>query len=377
METSLPTRTVGSSYLVEVAFCIIWMLIGVAFYSAVIGLVSAFFQNNDTKESLLKMRLANIDEFCTKLNIPESLQKKLEESLKYSADKLAYLWLSSEEDIYGDLNINLKFEFLKAIHEDLITNCHFFKGKDLGFVTRIVPCMRPIFFRAGETIWNKDDDAVCAYFLTSGKICFSLYGEIEQVLYSSMSRKKKTTIKRQTAIETNLQNSKMEFQVKVFHAVTYFGEVEILLRKNRIFNAKALTDCHMLMLSRSDFEVIIKDEYNYIYNEFRNTAMERYQQMLEDIREIKKLAEENGPYDLTISSEIKDALDQSLLKKTNKTPEELYFEAQGDFPIEELLKTVLAEEQHYKEEAEEELLGLEDLKQPEIEVLIHELQGIH
>lgn len=79
------------------------------------------------------MRLANIDEFCTKLNIPESLQKKLEESLKYSADKLAYLWLSSEEDIYGDLNINLKFEFLKAIHEDLITNCHFFKGKRSGF----------------------------------------------------------------------------------------------------------------------------------------------------------------------------------------------------------------------------------------------------
>jgi len=141
----------------EILFSISWMLIGVAFYSLVIGIISAFFSTKDTKETLLKQRLQMVDDYCTSLGVKEELQNKLKNSISYSSDKLAFLWLSSTEDIFSELSVQLKYEFLVAIHQTLITSCEFFRNRDISFAVRIVPLLKPVYLPAGEMIWNKDD----------------------------------------------------------------------------------------------------------------------------------------------------------------------------------------------------------------------------
>ncbi len=133
------------------------MLIGVAFYSILIGLVSAFFTSKDTKDSLLAKRLLMVEEFCKKLGIKQDLEDKLKNSIKYSSGKLAYLWLSPDEDIFNGLNMQLKNEFLVAVHKSLIQECEFFRNKDISFIVRIIPLLKPVRYRAGETIWKKGD----------------------------------------------------------------------------------------------------------------------------------------------------------------------------------------------------------------------------
>ena len=142
----------------------IWTILGVAFYSLVIGTISSFLRNKDTKQSLLAKRIRVVDEFCRNLNIKEELKDKLCESISYSSNKLAYLWLKPNEDIFSDLSMQLKFEFLQAIHQQLIESCEFFKGKDISFIVRIIPLLKPIFYKAGSTIWSVKDFSSCGMF---------------------------------------------------------------------------------------------------------------------------------------------------------------------------------------------------------------------
>ena len=137
----------------------IWMIFGAAFYSQIIGIVTAFFSSKDTKKSLVKKKIKVIEDFSNELNLEEGLRDRLVASIVHSSDKLAYLWLSADEDIFNELTVPLKLSFLRAIHDKLIAECSFFQNKDISFVVRIIPLLKPIMFKAGEEIWRENDSA--------------------------------------------------------------------------------------------------------------------------------------------------------------------------------------------------------------------------
>ena len=49
------------------------MLIGVAFYSFIIGMVTAFLTGKETKNSLLYKRLAKVDDFAKEMKLKENI----------------------------------------------------------------------------------------------------------------------------------------------------------------------------------------------------------------------------------------------------------------------------------------------------------------
>lgn len=148
------------------------MLVGVAFYSLIIGIISAFFTSKDTKDSLVAKRLLMIEEFCKNLNIEPNLREKMEDAISYSSSKLVYLWLNSDEDIFSELSIKLKYDFLVAIHQSLITSCEFFRNRDMSFVVRVIPLLKPLKLSAGDAIWLVGDAASSSRF---GFLIFSLF----------------------------------------------------------------------------------------------------------------------------------------------------------------------------------------------------------
>lgn len=76
----------------EIMFTIFWMIFGVAFYSFIIGIISAFFTNKDTKNSLLQKKLNSLEDLCSKLKIDGKLYEELKRATEYSANKNTYLW---------------------------------------------------------------------------------------------------------------------------------------------------------------------------------------------------------------------------------------------------------------------------------------------
>lgn len=80
------------SNLGEVIFCICWMLFGVAFYSFIIGIISAYFTNIETKETLLQKKIEALGELCEEMQIDQEVFEEIKESTEYSAEKIPYFW---------------------------------------------------------------------------------------------------------------------------------------------------------------------------------------------------------------------------------------------------------------------------------------------
>ena len=131
----------------EIIFSIFWMLFGVAFYSFTIGIISSFFQSKMNKETLLTNRVNKIQELCQRMKIKPELQEKMIDSMTYSSDKISYQWLDQDMDIFGDLSVDTKYQFLVTMHFNLIRECPFFNNAyDPNFVVRVVPLMKPILY---------------------------------------------------------------------------------------------------------------------------------------------------------------------------------------------------------------------------------------
>lgn len=141
----------------EISFVILWMLIGVVFYSITIGLITSFFKETDTKQSLLKNRLKQMEQFCKELGISQQLEDSLTKALEYSSNVLTYQWMGSNNRIFEELPMHLKFEFLKAIYGKILTECPFFPTGNIGFIVRIIPLLKPVFYPAGSTIFQAND----------------------------------------------------------------------------------------------------------------------------------------------------------------------------------------------------------------------------
>lgn len=141
----------------EILFVILWMLIGIVFYSYTIGLITAFFAESDTKQSLLTKRLKSLEEFCKGLKIDPKLSERLANALEFSSNRLTYQWLEPNKKIFEELPIRLKFEFLSAIYGEFILQCPFLAINDIGFIVKIVPLLKPMFCKAGTMLYRVKD----------------------------------------------------------------------------------------------------------------------------------------------------------------------------------------------------------------------------
>jgi hypothetical protein len=85
------------------------MLFGVAFYSFMIGIISSFFMNIDNKKTMVARKLTEIENLCEDMKINPQIADEMKKSIEYSANKIPYLWLDPEMNIYNNLPMKLKY----------------------------------------------------------------------------------------------------------------------------------------------------------------------------------------------------------------------------------------------------------------------------
>ena len=133
------------------------MLLGVAFYSIIIGFISSILTDTETIDTLYAKKVADLEAICSKMDIDEASMLKLKSSLEYSTHKTTYQWLDPQLTLFHELPMRLKYEFLQTIYKDLVVECPFFSTHDMSFTIRIVPLLKPLFLKKDEHLWHEGE----------------------------------------------------------------------------------------------------------------------------------------------------------------------------------------------------------------------------
>jgi hypothetical protein len=141
---------------VEYLISIFWMLFGVGFYSFTIGTLSSVLVNMDTRENILKGKLAILNQFSKETKLSSNLKDKIKKILIYNSQKNVFSWLDKQE-IFNELPANLKFEIAKSMRNGFLKDILFFTPKYDSFIAMIVPFLLPLNFQNKEPIYKKND----------------------------------------------------------------------------------------------------------------------------------------------------------------------------------------------------------------------------
>ena len=297
--TTVGYGDIQSSNTAERIFTIIWMLFGIAFYSFTISFITFFFTSRDNRKTLYMKKLEDFLRFAYLKNLKKDLTMKIIANLEYSSHKIAYRWLEDDFQILKDMPLELKYELLKELHPKLLDS-PFFYTKDQSFVVRILELLKPVKLKKGEFLWKKDEKSNYLVFISKGK----LFMMIDNIFYEKLNEhdryqkikmiensKEFNIIKLQRNVKkmVNTQNKKEMIQnlenlnspegitdiksllkcrlfaLKLFGSGSYIGDEEIFLKTNRRYYLKAAVDAEVFLLSRIDFENILKPEFPHIY----------------------------------------------------------------------------------------------------------------
>ena len=85
------------------------MMVGVGFYSYIIGTVSQVLDKMDNRKSTLKAKIDVIEVFCSETNLKPNLKKKILNTLEYNSQRNAFSWIDKFQ-IFNEIPNNLKYQ---------------------------------------------------------------------------------------------------------------------------------------------------------------------------------------------------------------------------------------------------------------------------
>lgn len=136
---------------------------------------------------------------------------------------------------------------------------------------------------------------------------------------------------------------------KIMTNGSYFGEVDIIFRRKRVYHLATASDCDLYILSRTEFENIVMNEYPHIFQEMKTLALKREERDLEMIENSLKTAREENLSkewmlsmdDETIMKNVRTLFRDSVATEVEdheiQTLEEMFEEMKEKLPLEELL----------------------------------------
>lgn len=156
---------------------------------------------------------------------------------------------------------------------------------------------------------------------------------------------KNSKIVQSTAMTTKpgLNPRNNPYLLKVFHPTTYFGEVGIIMKKDdRGSFAYASQDCHLMILSKTEFESIVREEYPLYYKEFTDVALDRYEKDVAVIQKHKKIQAGFGRSRPFIPNKNRNmnGMTPELAKKLALNKHDLYKLSVDRFPIERVFDEI-------------------------------------
>lgn len=225
----------------EMLISVLWMTIGVVFYSFAIGSLSTFLSVVNTREEMLNTKLSAIKHFAEETGISRQCTQKITAAVKYRTQKSISLF-KDRLLIFNELPRRLKAKVAFTMHRNIARTCIFMKGKDLSFITSVMPCLHPLKVYEGNFLYEEGEHADEMYIIVSGQI--------------------------------DLIIKRFRFAYKTFVKGSTVGDIELVLRTNRSDCARAAEICELLVMSKLDFFKVFK-EFTDLAAEYRMMAYKK------------------------------------------------------------------------------------------------------
>jgi CRP-like cAMP-binding protein len=276
----------------EIVFIIFWMVIGVLFYSLVVGLLSAIFTDRNTKAAVLARQTNHLYSVGASLKIAPSLINLMANALANNSNKSTYFNLDPNQEVLGGLPVDLKYDFLHSLYGPLIQGNAFFKDSNKSFIIRIIPLLRPLFLSAGTKVFVEGSYSRGVYLLEEGSVEMSVSLNPAKLnnrmkIYGNSARNRRVF---RSIEEFNEEDSKEErVAFKLMTGGAFFGDTDVTERRNRLFTVTTLTDSQFFVLNRTDFETVIVDEFPSIFEGMKALGRRRDK---DDMLKISKALQE-------------------------------------------------------------------------------------
>ncbi|CAG9329138.1 unnamed protein product [Blepharisma stoltei] len=232
------------------------MVVGIFFYSFIIGSLSSLLTNLDSRTSKMNRKLDILKSLSRQYKFSPEFYSKISNAIEYHY-KQTKLDL---DEILEDLPLNLRTQLLLVIYQQMLENNAFFEHKPSYFVAYVAPLLKPQRVEEGEIIYKKGDFASEMYFIVSGQV----------------------------AMMTAVSGGEM-IPFNVLTEGYYFGEIDILFseEKERLYDVKALESSELLIFPRDDFETMLK-MFTEECIEVLALAQQRHQRLKEKCEEAEK-----------------------------------------------------------------------------------------
>jgi hyperpolarization activated cyclic nucleotide-gated potassium channel 1 len=220
---------------------IIWMILGIGFYSFAIGSLSSVLTVLDNRNNELQVKLNAVEQMARVTHMPPDLKRRLRKSLKLQSKKTE-LSSDSKQLMFDSLPKKLRYLVAMNMYEKAAMRLPFFSGRSPEFIITVIPYLRYYFVEATECIYRRLDDADEIYFIFKGRVNFM--AERHNVSFKSM-----------------LEGS-------------YFGEIEVLLKLKRMCGARSETDSELLIMPKPMVKYIA-EEFPEVIEEMQALALKR------------------------------------------------------------------------------------------------------
>ncbi len=137
----------------EKLYCILFMIMGISFYSLVVSYLSDVFFKLDANAQRYNNYKEYLDELSASSNINEDLYFKTEIAINFLCKEK----VSGVYEMIEDLPYTLKSELLYIINKEKVDKFVFFKEKSKEFINFVLPLLCPMKVRKGDVLFTAED----------------------------------------------------------------------------------------------------------------------------------------------------------------------------------------------------------------------------
>ena len=260
----------------ERLFSIVWMLLGVGFYSFAIGSLTSVLSTLDTRSNELTIKLNAVDQISKEARLDPGLIRKLRQAIKIHSHKTE-LDTGDKQLMFDSLPKKLRYQVAMNMYESACSRIPFFENRSPEFISTIIPHLRYTFFEKDDYVYQEGDDPDEIYFISRGRVNFVVC--LQDIRFKSI-----------------LEGS-------------YFGDVEMFLSSKRLCTCKIVYQTELLVMSKPVISIqmmkYITEEFPEISNEMMELALKRRSKILEAKEEMEKVLMNVDRYAFTRARERK------------------------------------------------------------------------
>ena len=156
------------SWLLRRILAIVWMVVGITFYSYTIGSMTNMVSSFDEASQELNAKLSILKEFKQRTSIHSSLYNKVKRHIQNN-HKSANSF-QEQEKLLNELPKQLRDQIIKCTHGEIVDRIDFFKNKESEFLFLVMPELKPLKLLEGDILYEQHDFAEEVYLIKNGKV---------------------------------------------------------------------------------------------------------------------------------------------------------------------------------------------------------------